>query len=137
MQAEVLPDPTAPKIATPVYSPALRDRLAGVRCHRGPLVGVGGTVDHTRLPSRQWPARNTGWREEDGHGDAESPAQRDHRRELGPAASRWSRSPRRAPTRTARDDQSNPVLDEEARSRLERVQQDRPLVKLHEVLNGE
>ncbi len=39
--------------------------------------------------------------------------------------------------RTARDEQGNPVLDDEGRKKLEWVQRDRPLVKLHHVFNVE
>ena len=39
--------------------------------------------------------------------------------------------------RTARDEQGNPVRDEEGRPKLEWVQRDRPLVKLHHVFNVE
>ena len=39
--------------------------------------------------------------------------------------------------RTARDEQGNPVRDEEGRPKLEWVQRDRPLVKLHYVFNVE
>ena len=39
--------------------------------------------------------------------------------------------------RTARDDNGNPVLDDEGRKKLEWVQRDRPLVKLHYVFNVE
>ena len=39
--------------------------------------------------------------------------------------------------RTARDDNGNPVLDDEGRKKLEWVQRDRPLVKLHHVFNVE
>ena len=39
--------------------------------------------------------------------------------------------------RTARDDNGNPVLDDEGRRKLEWVQRDRPIVKLHYVFNVE
>ncbi|MYH30719.1 MAG: DUF1738 domain-containing protein [Acidobacteria bacterium] len=39
--------------------------------------------------------------------------------------------------RTARDEQGNPIRDEEGRPKLEWVQRDRPLVKLHHVFNVE
>ncbi len=39
--------------------------------------------------------------------------------------------------RTARDDNGNPVLDDEGRKKLEWVQRDRPIVKLHYVFNVE
>ena len=39
--------------------------------------------------------------------------------------------------RTARDDNGNPVLDDEGRKKLEWVQRDRPMVKLHYVFNVE
>ena len=39
--------------------------------------------------------------------------------------------------RTARDEQGNPVRDEEGRPKLEWVQRDRPIVKLHHVFNVE
>ncbi len=39
--------------------------------------------------------------------------------------------------RTARDDKGNPVLDNEGRKKLEWVQRDRPIVKLHHVFNVE
>ena len=39
--------------------------------------------------------------------------------------------------RTARDEQGNPVPDEEGRPKLEWVQRDRPIVKLHHVFNVE
>ena len=39
--------------------------------------------------------------------------------------------------RTARDEQSKPIRDEEGRAKLEWVQRDRPLVKLHYVFNVE
>ena len=39
--------------------------------------------------------------------------------------------------RTARDDNGNPVLDDEGRKKLEWIQRDRPIVKLHHVFNVE
>ena len=39
--------------------------------------------------------------------------------------------------RTARDDNGNPVLEDEGRKKLEWVQRDRPIVKLHHVFNVE
>lgn len=39
--------------------------------------------------------------------------------------------------RTARDEQGRPIRDEEGRPKLEWVQRDRPLVKLHHVFNVE
>ena len=39
--------------------------------------------------------------------------------------------------RTARDEQGQPIRDQEGRPKLEWVQRDRPLVKLHHVFNVE